>query len=133
MRHVNVADAGLHAGVLHHFGYGGGDVEQLRAAFGAHGEFAGGGVSRGFGWASGHGYFKDAGLKLASRRYTKTALWVARLKPRSWDGDQQAAADADGLLVARPKAVVVTRFEKPAESMLPGRPKHKIQDGSDSG
>jgi hypothetical protein len=30
--------------------------------------------------------------------------------------------------MSRPKTVVVTRFEKPAESMLPGWPKHKIQD-----
>ena len=46
VRNVHVADARLHAGILHHFGDARGDVEQLGAPFRAHGEFAGGGVAR---------------------------------------------------------------------------------------
>ena len=49
----------------------------------------------------------------------------------SRNGDQEAGAYADGLLMAWSKAVVVTRFDKPAESMLSGGPEHKIQDSFD--
>ena len=54
VRDVDIADAGLHAGVLNQFGDAGGDVEQLGAAFGAHGDFAGGGGA-GFACAGRHG------------------------------------------------------------------------------
>ena len=43
VRDVDVTYAALYAGVLHHFGDAGGDVEQLRAALGTHGKLAGGG------------------------------------------------------------------------------------------
>ena len=43
VRDVEVADAGVDGGILHQFGDGGGDVEQLGAALGADGDFAGAG------------------------------------------------------------------------------------------
>jgi len=52
VRDVEVADAGVHGGVLDEFGDGGSDVQELGAALGADGEFAGGGVP-GF-WRCGH-------------------------------------------------------------------------------
>ena len=42
------------------------------------------------------------------------------------DSDQQASAYAERLLVPWPKAVVVSRFKKPAELMLSGGPEHEI-------
>ncbi len=51
VRDVEVADAGVDGGILHEFGDGGGDVEQLGAALGADGDFAGAGVG-GFGTSS---------------------------------------------------------------------------------
>ena len=51
VRDVKVADAGVHGGVVHEFGDGSGDVEQLGAALGADGEFAGAGVG---GFGGGH-------------------------------------------------------------------------------
>ena len=49
VRDVEMADAGVDAGVVHEFGDGGGDVEQLGAALGADVEFAGAGVGGGLG------------------------------------------------------------------------------------
>ena len=44
VRHVQMADAVLHAGVVHQLRNGRGDVEQLGAALGLHGQFAAGGM-----------------------------------------------------------------------------------------
>ncbi len=52
-------------------------------------------------------------------------MTIVRLRDRN----QQTAAYANRLLMPSPKIVLVTRFEIPAESMLPGRPKHEIQHG----
>src|SRR5207302_10400573 len=67
VRDIDVTDAALYAGVLHHFGYAGSDVEQLRAALGAHGDFAGGGVAGCFGGAWRHRGLLLQGLK--SRKF----------------------------------------------------------------
>lgn len=49
------------------------------------------------------------------------------------DPDQQAAAYTDRLLVPSSKAVVVSWFEKPAEFVLPGGPKHEVRHHFDAG
>jgi hypothetical protein len=43
------------------------------------------------------------------------------------DRNQQADADADHLIVAAPKRVIVCRLDIPAEPALWRRPKHKVQ------
>ena len=49
------------------------------------------------------------------------------------DADKQAAAYTDRLLMSSSKAVIVRRFEKPAEFVLPRGPKHEVRDHFDAG
>ena len=51
---------------------------------------------------------------------------IAHALQRSRDSDEETTAHTDGLLVASSKAVVVSRFEEPAETVFAGGPEHEV-------
>src|ERR1700731_5491233 len=47
-------------------------------------------------------------------------------KRPSWNPNQQTARYTERMFMPRPDLVLVARFKIPAESVLTGRPKHKV-------
>ena len=53
--------------------------------------------------------------------------WPGWFAPGLWNGDEQAATDAQGPLVATREAVVVGGLEVPTEPMSGGGPEHEVE------